>query len=180
MKYLYNNDDLIKLDKQRFKLKTIYVIILVISLIIVVGGIIFRAFLPYNTQLETVLEIIIMTVAILFTIFSFVYLSIPYARVKDYYNFVYSALNNERLIVKATILEIRDNDVTTKYGVDYYYIDVLEWSNSRNDYIKRSIMVDNEFRNLPIKKSSIIDIETMGNMLTAYEILENNLWKDKK
>lgn len=171
MVHLYNNDDLVKIDKQRFKLKTIYVITLVISLVLVVTGIIFRAFLPYNTQIESVIEVVVMTIAILFTIFSFIYLSIPYSRVKNYYSFIYKALSSERVIVKATIIDIRDNDVTTKYGVDYYYIDVLEWSNSRNDYVKRSVMVDNEFRNLPIKKSSIIDIETMGNMLTAYEIL---------
>ncbi len=171
MKYLYNQHDLLKLDKQRFKLKTIYVTILIITLIVVVGGVIFRSFLPYKSQLKDYVYAIVMSFAVLFVIFSFIYLSIPYARVKDYYNFVYNALNSERIQVKATILEIRTNDVTIKYGVDYYYIDVLEWSNARNDYVKRSILVDNEFRDLKIEKSSIISIETMGNILTAYEIL---------
>ncbi len=171
MKYLYSKDDLTKLDKQRFNLKCIYVVFLVIALIVVVGGIIIRSALPYNTEIEDVIYAIVMIVAVLFTIFSFVYLSIPFARVNNYYSFVYNALNSERIIVKATILQIRKNDVTIKYGVDYYYIDVLEWSNARNDYVKRSILVDNEFRNLEIKTQTIIDIETMGNILTAYEIL---------
>lgn len=169
MKYLYSQEDLLALDKQRFKLKFIYRLILILTLIIVVSGIIVRSLLPYKAQLVDVIYAIVMTVTVLFVLFSFVYLSIPYARVNDYYKFVYNVLNSERLEVKATILEIRSNDVTLKYGVDYYYIDVLEWSNARNDYIKRSVLVDNEFKNLNIKKSSIITIQTMGNILTAYE-----------
>ncbi len=169
MKYLYSQEDLLALDKQRFKLKFIYRLILILTLIIVATGIIVRSLLPYKAQLVDIIYTIVIIVTILFIIFSFVYLSIPYARVNDYYKFVYNALNSERIEVKATILEIRSNDVTLKYGVDYYYIDVLEWSNARKDYVKRSVLVDNEFKNLNIKKSSIITIQTMGNILTAYE-----------
>ena len=171
MKYLYNQEDLIKLDKTRFKLKSLYNAILITTIVIVLGGVIFRAFLPYQSKLGEIIYVVVMTLTVLFVIFSFVFLSIPYARVKDYCSFVYNALNSERIESKATILEIRKNDVTIKYGVDYYYIDVLEWSNARNDYVKRSILVDKEFDNLKIEKSTIITIETVGNILTAYEIL---------
>ncbi len=171
MERLYFESDLVKIDKQRFILKTIYVFIFILAVIVVVGGIIFRALLPFNTEIEHVIYWIVMGFGVIFAIFSYVYLSIPYARVRDYHKFVNDALNNKKSIVKATILDIRKDDITIRYGVDYYYIDILEWSNSRNDFIKRSILVDNEFRDLKIEKSTIIDIETTGNILTAYEIL---------
>ncbi len=171
MERLYCQEDLVKVDKQRYNLKVIYITSLIFALVVIVGLTIYRALLPYNTNTEKVLNVIIVILAVIFVVYSFIFLSIPYARVSDYQKFLYNALNNEKIIVKATILEIRENEITTKYGVDYYYIDVLEWSNSRNDYIKRSILVDNEFKNLKINKSTIIDVETAGNMLTAYEIL---------
>ena len=62
-------------------------------------------------------------------------------------------------------------NLTVKYGVDFYRINVLEWVESEDDYVERTILVDNEVKNLDILAGDIVKVKTTSNMLIGYEII---------
>ena len=79
-------------------------------------------------------------------------------------------MNNDSVVTKVTILKVAYDDYSTKYGVDYYHLNVLEWSSIHDDYLERSVLVDREIKTLKVNEGDIIEIETTGNRLIAYEI----------
>ena len=170
MEKFYNEELYNELNKSRVKLRNIYIVLLVVALLLVISGIVYITLLPYNTTTEKVLTAIIITFAVLFSFFSFIYFSIPYARLSSYQKFIYECLHNDTVVTNVTILNVDYNDFSTKYGVDYYHLNVLEWSSVHDDYLERSILVDKEIKVLKVKEGEIIEVETSGNRLIAYEI----------
>ena len=123
----------------------------------------------FSTPLEIPLLIIILSIGALFTVFSVVFLTIPYGRLKKYCEILGDFLDNEKVVSEVTVLGI-DKTVTVKYGVDFYRLNVLEWSTIENDYVERSILVDNEIKTLDFKVNDIVKIVTTSNMLIGYEV----------
>ena len=75
MENLYNNELYNTINARRVKLRNIYIVLLVISLLLVASGIVYISLLPYDTKTEKVLTPIIITFTALFSIFSFIYFS---------------------------------------------------------------------------------------------------------
>ena len=128
---------------------------------------------PFGTPLEKPLLAIILTLGGLFTAFSVVYLTIPYGRIKKYCEVLCDFLDNEKAESDVTILGV-DYNLTVKYGVDFYRLNVLEWSTINNDYVERNVLVDNEIKTLNFKKNDIVKIVTTSNMLIGYEVISKN------
>ena len=170
MTELYNDEYYLKINVRRIKYLFIYVLLLIFSVALETGLLIYYSTRPFGTPLETPLLIFILTYGGLFTAFSVVYLTIPYGRLKKYRDIVIDFLDNDRIISEATVISI-DENLTVKYGVDFYRINLLEWSDTENDYFERSILVDNELKNLDVKIGDILKISTTANMLVAYEII---------
>ena len=68
----------------------------------------------------------------------------------------------------ATVLSI-NYEQRSQDGVDFYSMDVLTWSDGHDDYIKRSILIDKEIKNLDVKEGEIITIVTSLNTLMGYQ-----------
>ncbi len=164
----YNEEYLYKIDRQRFNLKLIYVISLIFSIALILTLTILIAFQPYDTKFEKVSRWIIAIYLSVYIIFSFIYLKIPYARVKYYQYFVLDCMRFAKNQEQVTIVGI-NNETTYKNGVDFYYLDIIEWSERENDFINRSVLVDCEIKNLDLNKGEIVTITTASNVLIAYE-----------
>lgn len=167
MTNLYTTEYKNKIKKQKDKLLTIYFIILALCALIVIAVITINAYLPYMHEYKTPLMIILYSVGGLFTVFSFIYLQITYGRVATYYKFVCQTMLKSKLTSSVTITRI-NGDLYTN-NIDYYTIDVLEWSDKENDYVERKILVDCEFKKLDFNVDEIITVTTSSNFLVAYK-----------
>lgn len=167
---LYNEESFNEINKKRNKYLFIYVGLFLLVLAIEIALIVYYSTRPFGTELETPLKITVLVLGGVFAAFSVVYLTIPYGRIVKYRDCVIDFLDNEKITSEVTALNY-DTTITVKYGVDFYRLDVLEWSEQEDDYVKRSVLIDNEIKNLDIKEGDILKIQTTSNMLVAYEII---------
>ena len=167
---LYSEELYIKENKRRIKYLLVYLALLFIVIAIETALLVYFATRPFGTPLETPLLIIILSLGGVFTAFSVLYLTIPYGRLKKYCDILCDFLDNEKVTSDVTVINF-DYTVTVKYGVDFYRLNLLEWSEIEDDYVERSVLVDNEIKNLDFNSGDILKITTTSNMLIAYEIV---------
>ena len=91
-----------------------------------------------------------------------------FARANNYDKFVRDAINGEKIPAEVTVISV-DKTLTVKYGVEYFKLNVLEWSQSSDEYVRRTVLVDNEKNDLEFTGGEILNIETYSNVLTAYK-----------
>ena len=167
MTALYNKTYYNQIKKQKNKLLIVYLVLLSIALISVAGIIVYYALQPYGTNKKIPLMIAMFLITCIFTLFSGVYLSIPYGRVKKYYAFLTSLLYGKKQKFNVTVISISGED-RSNYGVDFYVLEVIEWSDTQNDYVNHKILVDNEFKNLDINEGDMLTITTSLNALMEF------------
>lgn len=167
---LYSEESFNKINKMRNKYLLWYIFAFIIVLAIEITLIVYYSTRPYGTPLETPLLIIVLTLGGVFTAFSVVFLSIPYGRIVKYRDCVIDFLDNEKVISDVTVLSF-DKTLTVKYGVDFYKMNVIEWSEQEDDYVERTVLIDNEIKDLDLLVGDILKISTTSNMLVGYEII---------
>ena len=168
MTALYNKNYYNQIKKQKTKVLTVYFILLAIAVLALAGIIVFYAFQPYGTALEDTLKYSMFALIICFTLFSGVYLSIIYGRVNKYLHFLKSLSCGKKYNFNVTVISINYGDIRTNYGVDFYTIEVLEWSKTQDDYVKHVILIDCEFKNLDINEGDMLSITTSLNALMEF------------
>ncbi len=169
MTILYDVNYFNKIKKQKNKYLTIYLILLSIVVLALVGIIVYYSLQPYRTSLENPLKISMFAIIILFTLFSGVYLSIVFGRVYKYYKFITHLSSGKKYTFSVTVISINYGDYKSNYGVDFYTIDLLEWSETQNDYVNHRILVDAEFKNLDINEGDMLTITTSLNALMRFK-----------
>ena len=167
MTNFYTQNYIEKVTKQKKKSLVAYFIVAAILALIIIASIVVNSLLPYNYGHRPYLLTIVCTATVMLVIYSFLYLQICYGRVAAYLNFLNSLFQRKKITSTATI--IRVNGQVNSGNIDYYTIDILEWSNAEENYIERSLFVDAEFKDLDFKKDEIVTIETASNYLIAYE-----------
>ena len=166
---LYNNSYYNKIKKQKNKLLTIYLVLLVLAVIALTAIIVFYALQPYGTTLKTPLMISMFALIICFTLFSGVYLSIVYGRVNKYLKYLNSLILGKKCTFSATVISVNFGDYRTNYGVDFYTVDVLDWSTTQNDYVNHKIFIDAEFKNLDFNEGDMLTVITSLNTLMEFK-----------
>lgn len=165
---LYSKDHLKNIQKQKNKCLILYCLLLAVAVVFVGGIIYYYSLQPFASTLETPLKIIMFAFSILFIVFSCVYLEIVFGRVNRYYKHVKNMAIGKKSTFTATVLSI-NYEQRSQDGVDFYSMDVLTWSDGHDDYIKRSILIDKEIKNLDVKEGEIITIVTSLNTLMGYQ-----------
>ena len=173
MTELYTEQNYIDNNTRRIKYLFIYFTLLAVVLIAEILLLIYFSTRPFGTPLETPLLIIILSIGGVFAAFSVVFFTIPYGRLSKYCNILCDFLDNERVTSEVTAIKY-DENVTVKYGVDFYRLNVLEWNETEEEYVERSVLIDNEIKNLDIKEGDIVKIVTTSNMLIGYELINRN------
>ena len=163
----YTDNYINKTVRQKNKCLAVYFLVAIFLFLIILACIILNAIFPYGYGHRTILLIIICVATVILVTFSFIYLQIIYGKVAGYLNFIGSLLSRKSVVSTATV--IRTNAQTVSGDIDYYSVDVLEWSNSKEDYVERSVFIDAEFANLNFEKGDILTIETASNYLIAYK-----------
>ena len=168
MTALYNKNYYNQIKKQKTTTLTVYFILLAVAIISLVGIIVFYALQPYGTALKEPLKYSMFALVVVFTLFSGIYLVIVYGRVNKYLQFLNNLSTGKKYNFNVTVISINYGDIRTNYGVDFYTAEVLEWSNSQDDYVKHVILIDCEFKNLDISEGDMLSITTSLNALMEY------------
>ncbi len=168
MTALYTKSYYNKIKKQKKILLTVYLVLLAIAVISVVGIIVFYSLQPYGTSLKNPLKFLMYSIVVIFCLFSGIYLTIVYGRVNKYLKFLGNLASAKKLNYKITVISINYGDIRTNYGVDFYTMEVLEWSETQSDYVKHNLLVDAEFKDLDINEGEILTVKTSLNALMEY------------
>lgn len=167
MMNFYEEDYLVKINRQKRRCLAVYFVVAVILTLIIVTAIVLNSIFPYNFGHRPILLSVVIVSTLLLVVFSFVYLQICYKKVAEYYNFIVSLISRKSTSINATI--IRANAQVVSGVIDYYSVDVLEWSIVDNDYVERSVFIDAEMQNLDLNKGEIVTLVTVSNYLIAYK-----------
>ncbi len=168
MRELYTTEYVNKYAKKLKNYKNSYIIIAIIVAILVVGIIVYYALEPYGTKLRIPLLVALIAIIILFVFYSFLHFGYTYGSVKKYYDFlVFSACGN-RSLSKVTVLNVYFEPID-KNGFDCYRLVVLEWSESSNDYVERTLYIDCQVSVTDLSEGDIISVYTNSNYLLAYK-----------
>ncbi len=172
----YNEEEFIQAKKQRTKTLMLLLIVFAVYLVFSIGMVLWYLTMPYKDPTITVIKVIHHAVSILFAIFAFVYLGIPYKRVNKYYKM------NENLIfgLKETSVGsfLRyDENIQDKDGVDFKSLIFLEWNKYKGEFFERKVLVFYEKPFPELKEKQNVKFVTQGNVLIKYEILQEEISK---
>ena len=177
MRELYSKDYIQDIKHKRKIQSLIYIIVLAVAISIVVGIYLYFMTLPYGSKARTPLLIVLIVVIFLTITYSFLHFDILYGKLNRYYEYLTCNVCGLRETKKVTVLNVFYQK-QTKEKLDFYTIQVLDWSSVQNDFVERTIYIDCEIKVDDIFEGDIVTIVTNSNYLLAYK--KENVWKEVK
>ena len=169
MQYFYE-EQYSAVKKQRDKLLTIYFITLAVYVLLSVGCIIWYRLLPYQSPKITTVKLVHYPITVLFVIYSFVFLGLPFKRVNKFYKVHRNILKGLKEKGKATFLEY-DEELQEKDVVDFKSLIFIQWNEYKNKYFERKILVFYEEEFPKLEKGDEVEFVTQSNVLISYEVV---------
>ena len=167
MRELYQSDYINRYLKLKKRMLVTYFVIMALSIGALAFILIYYATEPYQTSSRVPLMIAMFAVIVFFIVYSFIFFTITYGKVRSYCNFLLFSVCATRSTDKVTVLNVF-NDIVDKNGGDCTRIEVLEWSDAENDFVERMIYVDNEVVVDDVFEGDILTIVTNSKYLLAY------------
>lgn len=167
--YFFEQDHL-DAKKQRKKVLTLYFIILGIYLAISVALFLWYRTLPYKSPTIKGVKWIHYSLTVIMTLFTFVYMGIPFKRVNRYYKLTRNLITGLKETSTGSFLEY-DETLQDKDGVDFKSLVFIEWNKYKNDFFERKVLVFDEKPFPVFEENQNVRYVTQGNVLISYEIL---------
>ena len=171
----YTDAELVSAKKQTKKILTAYFIVLGVYLAATVAFFIFYLTLPYKGYRDTAHTISLIklghyALTAVFVVFSFIYLGIPFKRVRRYYKMCRNLSTGLKETSVGNFLEY-DENIQDKDGVDFKSLVFIEWNKYKKDFFERKVLVfyEKPFPEIPEKAN--VSYVTQGNVLVSYEIM---------
>ncbi len=171
MQKYYTDEIFIQAKKQRNVNLIIYFSVFAVYLAVSAVLFAFYRVQPYNDEKILTIKILNGIWAGIFVIFSFVFLGIPYKRVNKFYKMCLAIKDGVKTTSVGNFLECND-ELRSKDGVDMKALVFLEWSDKKQDYYERQVLVFYEKPFPEIPQGADVKYITKGNVLVEYEILE--------
>lgn len=174
MTKIYQQTDFEKARKQKNKVKAIYFIVFAVFILIAVALYVLYTLQPYKGGLIPLIKWSVYGVTALFVVFSFIYLGIPYKRVKNYYKILsgISVGTHSKTMGKfarySESLQVRD-------GIEFKGLFFMEYSEKKQDWFERKVLFDSEKQFPEFQADETVTYYTHGNVLVGYE---KNIKKD--
>lgn len=168
----FKKEEFFVAKKKRNIVLGIYLAILAVYLIVSEGLFLWYTTFPYGSTGINTVKLIEYPLSAVFILFSFIYLGIPFKRINKYYNLLRNMLIGKRETSTGSFLEY-DESVEVKDGVDCKTMLFLEWNKYKKDFFERKVLVFNEKEFPQFSESANVKYVTHGNVLVAYEILED-------
>ena len=169
---VYKDEDYEKARNLKKKLLIIYFVLLGVCLCACAVFFTLFMFMPYASTKELIAQknlymFLDCAISIVFVIFSFVYLGIPYKRAKYYFKMLDDVKTGHKQKNVSTFLQ-NDMKVVEVGNVDYHTMVVLEWSDKTQEYMRRNVLVDKEKEMPKLNNGDIIVYVTHANVLLSY------------
>lgn len=173
---IYSSEDFEIVKKQKRKIFVIFWCSFAVLLAINIAVLVFYALQEYNTPLKTPLILINILSCSIFAIIFYPIMAIKYRRTKMYYKMLYYFEHGIRR--EGTNVFVRvDSSVTEKDGVDFINLVFLQWSDKKQEYFERNILLDIEKPIPDFSKGDMIHHITQGNILIAYELKSEQIFE---
>lgn len=160
-----------KAKRQKTRVLLGYLAVLAVFTAFAVYMLIFYIRLPYESPKISTVKWIVYPITIVFVFFSFLYLGIPFKKIKRYVNFCHNLVFGLKEETTAEFFEYLDV-LQDKDGVDCKSLVFLEWNERKKDYFERKVLVFNEREFPEIPEKARVKFITQGNFLISYEIIE--------
>ncbi len=169
----FNKSEYEKAKKQKKLILGIYFGIAVIFAAFAVLSVIYAARLPYQSPKIGTVKWVLYPATGVFVIFSFIYLGIPYKKVKKFAAFCNNLVFGLKEESVADFFEY-DETLQDNGGVDCKSLVFLEWNKYKKDYFERKVLVfyEKDFPIIPEKAR--VKFITQGNFLISYEVIQEN------
>lgn len=170
MEKIYGESDFNSVKKQKKVYKIAYFSVLGFYLATSVGLWVFYFLQPYQSPDIWWIKLIMFVWAGIFVIFSFVYLGIPYKRVKNYSKLMKGV---ETGTSNGTVGEFDryGDELEVRDGLEFTTLYFLEYNTKKQDFFERKVWMDTEKQPPSFEKGEHIKIYTHGNILVGFERL---------
>ena len=170
MNKVYSVEDFEAVKLQKKRCLTNFFVATAIYLVIAIFIFVYFLFEPYGSKKETWLLVGECVLTGLYATFAYIYMSIRFARVKNYCDMIERALNRKPTAGTATFMRF-NSDVNVKDKVDFKSMTLVEWSEKEKEYMERYILLDPEKPRPDFKAGDEISFLTYSNILVEYEII---------
>ncbi len=167
----FTKSDYQSAKKQKTVLLIVYFVVFALFIMGSAGLVTWYALLPYQSPKMTTVKIIHYSITVVFVVFSFVYLGIPFKRANKFYKLTCNMLNGQKETSVGSFFET-DGSMQYKDGVEVKSLIFLEWNNYKKDFFERKVLVFYEKPFPQFIEKQNVKYVTQGNVLIEYEILD--------
>lgn len=170
METIYSEKDFASIKKQKRKYKAIYFVILGIYIAASVGIWVLYFLQPYKSPDIWWIKTIEFVLAGIFVVFSFLYLGIPFKRVRNYCKVLTGV---EIGSSNGTVGEFDryGDDLEIRDGLEFTTLYFLEYNTKKQDFFERKVLMDKEKERPSFEKGEHIKFYTHGNLLVGFDRL---------
>ena len=170
MEHIYSTEDFLKIKKQKKTLKTVYFVVLGVYVLASLAVWLVYFFQPYKSPNIWWLKLIMFVLAGIFVIFSFIYLGIPFKRVRNYYK-ILKGVNEGTSNGTVGEFDHYGTDIEIRDGIEYKSLYFLEYNTKKQEFFERKVWLDTEKPRPEFTQGEHIKFYTHGNMLVSFERL---------
>jgi hypothetical protein len=173
---VYKTEDFERAEASKKAILRGFFISLALVLAVCITIFVFYVLQEYNTPLKQPLLITNIVISSVYAIVMFFIFSIKYKRVSSYVKM----LIDMQMGIKSESVNTyvrTDSSIVKKDGVDFISIIVLEWSEKKQEYFERRILLDVEKHVPDFKPGDVIKHLTHANILMAYELASDTIFE---
>ncbi len=168
MTYYFNEEEVTESKKKKNFYLAVYYGVLSVYLIVILGLFLWYGTLPYQSPDIVKVKMIAIIITVVFVIFSFVYLMIPFGRARAYYLLTRDMKNNIRENFTGKFLGV-NNTVQDKNKVDMISLRFSVFNKYKNEDFERKVLIFADKEIPEITLNATVDFTTQSNVLICYE-----------
>lgn len=166
---LYSKEDFVKTKSARDKILKVFYITFGILFLINVAVFVFFVRQEFETKYKLPLLLFNIITDSVYAIIYFIIFAIKYKRVNSYYKMLKDFNVGLRQEGVNTFVRV-DSSLTAKDGVDFISLVFLQWSDKKQEFFERNILLDVEKPIPALKRGDVVKHSTHANILIAYEL----------
>ncbi|MBQ8684852.1 MAG: hypothetical protein IJ514_01615 [Clostridia bacterium] len=167
---VYNDADYLSAHKQKQRLFYIFMGVTLVYLAFCISWWIYFMSLPYAAN-KFWPKACVYTASVLYTVFAFIYLAIPYSRVRRYYKMLSYVCEGLKTEEKNFFYSFREKSLQ-KENIDVVSCIFETWNKKKQEWMEREVYVDAEKPLPAFESGDYIRYITQSNFIIKYEVLQ--------
>ena len=173
MTKVYTDADYLAAYKQRSKLLGAFIWVTVFYVLFCVGWLIYYINLPYKDPMQALPQTCVYIISVLYVIFAFVFMGIPFARANRYYNML-TSISTGMKDVEKNYFYLFEELYKQKNNVDMVGCIFETWNKKKCEWMDRAVYWDKELELPDFEMGDYIRYIVHSNIVVEYEILQRH------